>query len=113
MYILAGTAIFRLRPPFDLGFPSIQIRWDDSLICIIPKTFQFEAAEAIMVNANLTDAELYLEDLTLSHSVLISCSPTELTPHQRGEWFVGVVENSLIERLGPLTPLPVATLIEK
>lgn len=68
--LLENVAIFRLKPPIlciDLDHV-LFLKKDHCLVIITPKSQQRSVARSIMELANAKELQLYLEDLSFSHS---------------------------------------------
>jgi len=67
--LLENIAIFRLKPILCIGLDHVLfLKKGDSLVIITPKSQQRLVARSIMELANAKELQLYLEDLSFSHS---------------------------------------------
>ena len=67
--LLENVAIFRLRPILNIHVEHVLFfEKDESLVLITPKSRQRLVAKNLMEMANEKELQLYLEDLSFSHS---------------------------------------------
>lgn len=95
--LLENVAIFRLKPPtlcVDLDHV-LFLKKDHCLVIITPKSQQRSVARSIMELANAKELQLYLEDLSFSHSCVRMTVksgendviyPWDLIPNSTLEW---------------------------
>jgi len=89
--LLENVAIFRLRPILSIDMEHVLFfEKDDCLVLITPKSRQRLVAKDLMETANEKELQLYLEDLSFSHSCVrraVKCSenstlnPWDLIPN--------------------------------
>lgn len=95
--LLENVAIFRLKPILciDLGHV-LFLKKDDCLVIITPKSQQRLVAKSIMELANAKELQLYLEDLSFSHSCVRKTGKSSVNEIE-SPW--DVISNSALEGL--------------
>ena len=95
--LLENVAIFRLKPILCIGLDHVLfLKKGDSLVIITPKSQQRLVAKSIMELANAKELQLYLEDLSFSHSCVRKTGKSSVNEIE-SPW--DVISNSALEGL--------------
>ena len=95
--LLENVAIFRLKPILCIDLDHVLfLKKGDSLVIITPKSQQRLVARSIMELANAKELQLYLEDLSFSHSCVRKTGKSSVNEIE-SPW--DVISNSALEGL--------------
>jgi len=95
--LLENVAIFRLKPILCIDLDHVLfLKKDDCLVIITLKSQQRLVAKSIMELANAKELQLYLEDLSFSHSCVRKTSKSSVNEIE-SPW--DVISNSALEGL--------------